>query len=147
LDGRGRARFAGHFDDRSGDWLRTALDRSLTYQRTFGLERHISDGDVALFAAIVARARRESAHLFPGSRFSVILWGYQDDPLFKRLSATLADRGLRVFPISAILPHYVDDPSRYQISPYDPHPNALAQGLIADYVVEHIVGPLAGSEP
>ncbi|MDH3317789.1 MAG: hypothetical protein OER43_18745, partial [Gammaproteobacteria bacterium] len=142
LDGQGRARFAGHFDDRLGARVAAVLDRSFTYRRIFGLERGVSDGDLALFAAIVARAREEASRRFPASRFVVLLWGYQDDPTFERVLAALRGRRLSVALIRDILPGYDDDPQRYQIGPHDRHPNPLAQDLIAAYLVEDLLGPL-----
>jgi hypothetical protein len=142
LDGRARAQFAGHFDDRFDVRVAAVLDRAFTYRRIFGLERSVSDYDVTLFAAIVERARDEASRLFPGSRFMVLLWGYRDDPTFDRLLAALESRGLSVSLIGDILPHYDDDPDRYRIAPHDGHPNALAQDLIAAHLVENLLGPL-----
>jgi hypothetical protein len=138
----GRVRFSGHFNDRISAQIGALFSRSLTYQRIVGFERRISDADVTLFAAIVGRARDETARKFPGSAFFVLLWGYQEDPLFEQLSAGLVDQGLTVVPIHGILPHYADDPARYQIGPHDKHPNVLAQRLIAEHITARVVGPL-----
>ena len=41
--------------------------------------------------------------------------------------------------IPIVLPGYRVDDTRYRIAPSDPHPNALAHDLIAEYIVHNIL--------
>jgi hypothetical protein len=52
----------------------------------------------------------------------------------------LRTAGLQVHQVDDMLPGNITDESRYEISRYDNHPNALANDLIAEYVVREILG-------
>lgn len=146
LDDRGRVQLAGRFDQRPGAAAAALLGDSFTFRRIFGLERRVSDADLALFAAIVARARQEAQQRFPGCAFLVLLWdGDEDHQSAERVLAALMDRGISVRRIRDVLPGHVTDPARYRIGPHDKHPNPRAQDLIAAHLVEDLLRPLTAA--
>ena len=49
--------------------------------------------------------------------------------------------------ISDILPDYADNRSRFELSSHDRHPTAEAHGLIADYVIKHILAEIRFDSP
>ncbi len=155
LDSAGGVRRAGRFDDRrpitAPEWLRllhrnlytqvrAALEASALYRTVLRSHRLIEQEDIARFTAIVETAKHSATHAFPATGFSVLFWDYDDDTVVGRaVQDQLRARGLAIYPMSTILPGFPAERARYEISPYDRHPNAQAHALIADYVAHHIV--------
>ena len=79
---------------------------------------------------------------YPEAEFHVLWWD-EDDVDNKAISDDLRRRGITVHLMSDILPNYrADDLNEiYRLHEWDPHPNALANELIARYVVERILPP------
>lgn len=138
----GSATFSGRFDDGKGvigKWLDQRLQKSQLYQRLFGLQKTISEDDVALYLAIISGARQFVAENYPGAEFHVLLWGYPGAAEYDAIVAGLASAGIPVHRIIDILPGYDVEPQRYELHVKDTHPNARAHELIADYVATEIV--------
>jgi hypothetical protein len=51
----------------------------------------------------------------------------------------LKQKGFRIHLVSQILPGYPQERARYELSPEDNHPNALAYGLVAGYIARNIL--------
>ena len=66
-----------------------------------------------------------------------------EDRLYQEMIRALKDAGIVVHEVSAILPGYAQDPRPFGLMwPYDDHPSAKTNDLLARYVVEHILeGP------
>ena len=62
-------------------------------------------------------------------------------PKWGTKESQLRDLGVAVHPISTILPGFPAERARYEISPYDRHPNAQAHARIADFVAQHLAQP------
>ena len=74
------------------------------------------------------------------SRAHVIFWDYDDDPeVVEAVQRELARQGVAVSAVSAILPNIPTYRARYEISPYDRHPNAMAHEMIADFVAQSLL--------
>jgi hypothetical protein len=138
LDEAGGVRRAGHFDDDGAPfalrWPR--LGRSHLLRRwieSFDAEPR----DYELFHRVVAASRDYVERSWPGAEFHVLLWNkaWKNDPVYWE---GLERRGIRVHPISEILPNYPEDRESYGI-PNDGHPNRLANGHIAGYVVREVL--------
>jgi hypothetical protein len=74
--------------------------------------------------------------------FHVIFWDTEDHcprDICQSILEGLRDKRIRVHLISNILPEYNKNKTKYTIGLGDKHPNALAHGLIAQYVVENIL--------
>jgi hypothetical protein len=102
--------------------------------------RKYSHYDLDLYLAILSEARRVALADYPHSEFHVLWWD-EDDVDNKAISDGLRQRGITVHLMSEILPNYQADDLNaiYRIHERDPHPNALANELIAQYVVEEIL--------
>ena len=151
----GLVQLDGHFDDRSPatlqEWLRathhglhpqiqTILGASALYRTVLRSHRPVNAQDVALFAAIVRTAKESIATAFPDAKFHVIIWDFDNDAeLVKQVQAELRQLGVAIYPISTILPNFPATRARYEISPYDLHPNAHAHAIIADFVAQRLV--------
>lgn len=139
LDGKGGVVRKGNFDDDGGGpfvkrW--PLLGRSHLLNR---LSESFTPGprDFELFEGIVAASRDYVEQHWPGAEFHVLLWNkpWKNDAEYWE---GLERLGIRVHPISEILPNYPEDRALYGI-PGDGHPNLLANGHISRYVVREIL--------
>lgn len=72
--------------------------------------------------------------------FYCLLWKvvYEErEGLYEKLLKGLTDRGIEVIEIDNILPDYAENPLKYVIE-NDGHPNALANKMIAEYLVDFL---------
>ena len=77
---------------------------------------------------------------YPQAQFHVIFWDYDDDrEVVEAVQRELARQGVAVSAVSTILPNFPTDRARYEISPYDRHPNAMAHEMIADFVAQSLL--------
>jgi hypothetical protein len=146
----GGVRFEGRFED-DADYDRgrsltrivgTQIIKSMIYQSVVeGRYVHKYSRDVIdLFLEIIDEARRVALTNYPAAEFHVLLWD-EDNADNRAISEGLRQRGITAHLMSDILPNYrPDDLNKvYRIHERDPHPNALANELIAQYVVEEIL--------
>lgn len=147
----------GHFDDVRPStplqWLRLAhrhlhaqvrssLEASVLYRTLLNSHRPVTPEDVALFAAIVGTAKQTASRTYPGAMFQVLFWDYDDDAeVGEQVLAQLQVQGVVVHPMSTILPGFPAERARYEISPYDRHPNAQAHARIADFLAQQLAQP------
>ena len=152
----GTVKFDGHFDDESPAATRDEsaafssriiiqLNKSFLFRKYIENILPYSDEAIELFIAIVEAAKNEFTGRFPGSDFHVIFWDYKPNHRdSKRILEELSRRGIEIHLISNILPNFKRQKEQYEISPYDLHPNALAQEIIAQYVVDFILNESSG---
>ena len=77
----------------------------------------------------------------------MIFWDYKPNHRdTKKILEELSRKGIKTHLISSILPDFNRKKAKYEISPYDLHPNALAQETIAQYVVEDILNESSGQK-
>jgi hypothetical protein len=145
----------GRFDDirptTTLQWLRfghqqlhvrvqALLEASVLYRTLLNSHRPVTAEDIALFAAIVRTAKQAASRIYPGVTFQVLFWDYDDDAEVGGLVLSqLQAQGVIVHPMSMILPGFPAARARYEISPYDRHPNAQAHARIADFVAQRLV--------
>lgn len=90
--------------------------------------------DYALYGAVVAAARDEVLQRFPGTRFEVVLWDTDHNPM--RAPVLDALRTHQIYP-SVSDDFLVDDaagPFRYMIAKQERHPNPEGLRLLARFV-------------
>ncbi len=143
----GTVRLAGHFDDdgpktesRFGFEVRWQLRKSAIYRMLQNIESRVSEDDVQLTLAVVGKSRDLLAAEYPGIKFQVILWESwkEEDALYRELQTGFRQMNIPVHLIEDILPGYTVDSTKYVLGTYDKHPNALANQIIADYVLNKI---------
>jgi len=150
LGKNGEVMFAGNFDDGKiiPQKIIKYLNESLIYRDIIGNRRFINrDKDIDLFVGIVYASKRRFEKLYPGGKFYVIFWDnrFSKDEKPEKVSEwlralkDLKDSGVAVYLTSEILPDYQNNRSKYDISPYDTHPNALTNQIIAEYVIDNIL--------
>ena len=146
----GGVRFDGLFGDegRSNDnrsWKqlfinqisRSSIYGSLNFEKYFSrYGQHL----VRFYLTIIGEARNLASTKYPDVEFHVLLWD-EDGVDSRSIVEGLEDRGIAVHLMSRILPEYRADgfnPS-YQLHQHDGHPNAFANELIAQYVMDEIL--------
>lgn len=163
LDQSGQVRHTGHFDEVPAtgilDRLRTThrqlstgwkdrLNRSALYRTLLRTRRAVNEQDAALYGGIVAAAKQLVETRYPGARFHVLLWDFDDSKQEAEwIQQTLAQHHVPVTTMSQILRDFPRDRGRYEIHPNDRHPNALAHAQIADFVAQHLVNSSADEAP
>jgi hypothetical protein len=118
------------------------LDKSSIW-RLFSMgESRVSDDDVRLYFAMVRRSKELLSTQYPGIQFRIILWPNQDVPQERAIYEKMRDGFRRMeIPVDLvedILPGYNSNREKFQISSSDDHPNALANRLLAQYLLNQI---------
>lgn len=143
----GRVVRSGRIEDARGQSLieqsplLSQLLKSHIYQQILDWPR-VTPADVATYVAIVQAADQLFRRQFPGASFEVLLWDdvpYGETALYEQVREELRRGGLQVYLVPEILQGYREDRSRYQLSPRDRHPNALAYAGLADWVVRDLL--------
>jgi hypothetical protein len=136
----------GHFDDRSlipsnfiTRKIKTNLQKSLIIEKIFFKQRPTNQHDVDLMVGIVDKFQKNFEARYPDSEFHVIFWDANNAVNKAKIIKGMKSRNIKLHLISDILPNYQADPSVYRINKYDPHPNALANQILADYVTKNII--------
>ena len=108
-------------------------------------ESLITDEDIRLYFAVVRRSQELLAAQYPGLHFDVILWPNagasnvgQQHSTYEKLRDGFRQMGIPLDLVEDILPRYNTDREKFQLSSSDTHPNALANRLLAQYVLSKI---------
>ncbi len=147
LEADGTVRLNGHFDD--GQKPRSRLEASLggqlrksaLYLWIENIRPGTNENDLRLLLAIVRKSRDRLKAEYPDAEFQIILWrnfGYEQKT-YDHLQAGFAEMKIPVHLVENILPGYNTDPKQYWLTRENAHPNALANRLIAQYVVSKIL--------
>jgi hypothetical protein len=153
LNADGTVRRAGFFNDskplaeRLGFTSRVAkrLNKSAIWQVLSTRDSRITEDDVRLYLALVRRSEELLTAQYPALRFHVILWPNagasntaQQRSTYHELQDGFRRMGIPVALAEDILRGYRAHPEMFQLSPVDTHPNALANRLLAQYVLRKI---------
>lgn len=94
---------------------------------------------VDLFFALIAESRRELQARYPGIDLAVVYWDREASEHNPQLVEALRARGdANLHLVSQMLPPRPDWLGAYQL-PYDFHPTALANQLLAEHLVEQVL--------
>ena len=139
--------YRGHFDDEENarSPLRAAvvgvLAKSWVYRWLVSLSPLPDDEDLRRYVVIVKTAARIAAARYPGCRFDVLYWDiYGRTPMDAKVLPALRAAGLSVLDVEQILPDFRARSASYALSPYDAHPSARADDLLARYLVQRLFG-------
>jgi hypothetical protein len=130
-------------------WLRSQLGKSSIYRMIRTQEGATTQDDLHLLLAIVRKSRELLLEDYPGLEFHVIFWPsniIEYRALYRDMLDGFLKLNIPVHRVEENIPGYdLDVPARYQtrylIAPSDGHPNALANRLLARYVVSRILPP------
>lgn len=150
LTSDGGVRAAGRFDDDEPppwSWparIRSKLNKSALFRLVTDRHPAPTDQDTDLVLAIVQRSRDLLYAEYPGIRFHVILWRVEpgEQAIYEGLERGFAKLNLPFHRVEDILPGYTLGAKslQYVLGPDDLHPNALANRLLANYVLMNIAG-------
>jgi len=141
----------GFFGDRKPLALRLGLGKRIGGQlnksalwREFSMgDSRITDDDIRLYFAVVRRSQQLLAAEYPGIQFRVLLWPSQNvaqqRATYLKLRDGFRQMGIPLDLVEDVLPGYSTDRSPYVLGPADHHPSALADRLLAHFVVSHIL--------
>ena len=146
LNKNGEVERDGNFGDRSlipsnfiTIKIQKNLQKSLILEKIFFKPRPINQDDTDLLVGIVDRFNDTFKTDYPDSEFHIIFWNTDDAMNKQEIIKGLKAHNLKIHLINDIIPNYDNNSSRYQISKYDSHPNALANKKIADYITRNIL--------
>ena len=161
--------FSGHFDDyvvrKNKNNFQSRIVKQLEKSRIlnniyfknkqwFEIDYEVVDYEIELYLDIMNKSRNIIEHRYPGSEFHVIYWDKFENryPFNKniahikwenyienKLLEGFRTKNIRVHLVSKILPGYEQNALTYAISPYEGHPNYLANRLMADYLCRFIL--------
>jgi hypothetical protein len=126
-------RFEGQLNKIEEQLNKSGLWRRLTFYDSL-----ITDDDMRLYLAMVRRSRDLLTTQYPGIQFRIILWpghGVAQQSAHDKIRDGFRRMGISVDLVEDILPGYNADPRKFQLSSVDHHPNALADLLLAQYLV------------
>lgn len=150
LTDNGGVRLDGRFEDNDDFQDRSLVQilgaqiyKSMIYHKIVQ-GRYVSKygrGLIDLYLEIIDEARRVALADYPAADFHVLLWD-EDNADNRAIREGLRQRGINLHLMSHILPNYRADDlnQQYRIHVRDPHPNALANKLIAQYLIREIMG-------
>lgn len=136
----------GHFDDAVGpdSWsgrIDGQLLKSFVYRWLDRLQPPADAADLTRYVAIVAASERLARARYPGCRFDVLWWPMRGaNPIDDAVLPALRRAGLEVHDVAQVLPGFSARPQEYWLSPYDAHPSARADDLMARFVAGTILG-------
>ncbi len=146
-DDDGGVELDGRFEDIAGhkSWwkfIETQIDKSRIY-RASQFNKYVPTYDLSaieLHRRILLDARDLMRSYYPRSEFHVLWWD-RDDIDNRSIIDGLKQSGIDVHLISEILPHYQPGGLNtiYHLHERDNHPNALANELIARYLLREIL--------
>jgi hypothetical protein len=123
--------------------IKGQLDKSAMW-RMFPIQPRITDDDIRLYFAVVRRSQQLLEDQYPGIEFHIILWpnlGEDERYAYEKLRDGFRQMGFRLHLLEEILPDYDTNRPRYILGPLDRHPNALANRLLAHYILSEITPP------
>ena len=143
----GSVQLAGHFDDEAIQHSRLRasllgnLRKSAIYRWIENLRPATNDSDLQLYLAVVRQSRDRLKGEYPGAEFHILLWRnpLYEQKTYEELRAEFSRMNIPTDLVENILPGYHSNPQPYWITPEDAHPNAMANRLIAQYVVTRIL--------
>ena len=149
LEADGTVRFAGFFPDPTplalqlgfGKRIADQLGKSAMWRALNLREAAITRDDIDLYLAIVRRSRDLLAVQFPGVTFRVLMWpGHTEAQRSTSvvLGQDLQQMGISVDLVVNILPGYTRNETPFVLSSRDPHPNAVANRLLAQFLVNEL---------
>ncbi len=112
------------------------LRKSAAGRLVLDYTRHVGEPDEDLFVAVVAKASRLLKQTYPGLRFHVLLWRGHPGVVMK-----LEHAGVSVHRVDGIFESAGLERGAPRLHRRDRHPAPEAHALIADYVVDEILGP------
>ena len=124
--------YLGPFHGSTYKWFLTYFNWNWTF-RTIqnGLQKDDPNlSEIPLYLAIMNRARGLLED--HGVRFIVVFW--DKGQLAQIIVKKLRENGFEVVRVSEVIPDFESNPGKYQLSPFDDHPSATANQLIADYL-------------
>jgi hypothetical protein len=135
----GTVKFVGQMQSVWGVYAIAIANRSV-FLRTYAtlpLLTGFSPDAVPLYVALVRQTAAMAKEKY-GAKFIILFWDAPGNRLSDNILAAFDKAHIAYVRISSILPGYAEDSAKYRVSHFDEHPNALADRLIAEYLIHHL---------
>jgi hypothetical protein len=147
LDELGHVQLAGKFENPlpttsvAAAALRRQFSKSAIYRLLAAAQPKVSHDDIRLALAIIGRSRQLLMEQYPGLQFHVLLWEVwePDHNIYQELRDGLRNMGISTHSVWNVLPEFHFRFSKYSLGATDWHPNALADRLLANYLLTKVV--------
>lgn len=134
---------------KSNSRIRGQLDKSAIWRTLSVHDSRVTDEDINLYLALVRRWHDLIAAQFPGIQIRILLWPNQAAAqqlyVYEKIREGFLRMGYQVDLVEELLPGYRTDRSPYILGPSDHHPNALADHILAESVLNEIEQPKAST--
>ncbi|MGA2227315.1 MAG: hypothetical protein ABSH41_23005 [Syntrophobacteraceae bacterium] len=125
------------------NWIEGQLNKAAIWRRLLMKDSRITDDDIRLYLAMIGRTQELITTQYPGIQFRIILWPGQGGSVaqrstYEKIRDGFLRMGIPVDFVEDILPGYNTDREKFQLSSMDTHQNALANRLLAQYVVSKL---------
>ncbi len=119
------------------------LNKAAIWRRVLVLDSRITDDDIRLYLAMIRRSQELITTQYQGIQFRIILWPGQrgsvaQQSTYEKIRDGFSRMGIPVDLVDDILPGYNTGWEEFQLSSRDTHPNALANRLLAQYLVSKL---------
>jgi len=124
-----------------GNRIAKQLDKSAMWRALSKSDSNVTDDDYRLYFAIVMRSKELLHNQYPQTQFRVLLWPPtlpQERAAYDKIRERFRQMGIPVDLVAAALPNYGTRELNYLLSPTDRHPNALANRLLAQHILETV---------
>jgi hypothetical protein len=148
LNADGTVHQEGYFGDRKPLAARLGLKHGIRQLNKSAMWRILPTGsspvtedDYRLYFAVVRRSQELLMAQYPGIQFHVILWPTvpEEQAGYEKLRDGFRRMGIPLHSVEDILPGYDTDQLKFILSSVDHHPNALADQLVAEYILNKII--------
>ena len=150
LDADGNVHQAGNFETRDPFALRLGLgrriggqlDKSAIWRAISTYDSPITEDDIRLYFAVVRRSQELLKAQYPNLQFRVLLWPPvipAERVAYEKLRDGYRQMRIPLDLVENALPDYGTDELKYVLNSTDRHPNALANRLLAEYILNKIV--------
>jgi hypothetical protein len=138
LNKNGEAEYAGSFPPENPPLIWKRIKESQIANLIKRTE--VNSDETKLFIEIVKKSQRLLQQKYPNSEFHMIFYDVDYWEISKRIYNDLNIPGITIHKISNIIPDYYQYPKKYYIyPPYETHPNAKVNAILANYVINHII--------
>jgi len=129
--------FADSTDAEAGNLWTRLFGKSFAY-REYALNREwIGDSEIQLYLSVIRQVRQRLQEKFPGTDFVIVYWDDSNKSYARQLKKELPLVADKYIGVTEILPNIRETREIYYL-PNDPHPNALANKTIAEYIANVI---------
>ena len=143
LQADGTVKFVGQMQSVWGVYAIAIANRSVFLKTfvTLPLLTGFSRDAVPLYVALIKQTAAMAEQKYK-AKFIFLFWDDPGSRFSESILAAFDKAHIDYIRVSAILPGFAQNSAPYRVSPYDPHPNAAANRVLAAYLAQHLDDPV-----